>query len=442
MSSAADAVSRISQGISGVPAQVAAGRPTVWTNPARHDAHSALKQHQFGIEDVNAAAARWGRFAPLLVRLFPETARAGGIIDSDLAEVAMPLKSTLWEGRPGRLFVKMDHALPVTGCIKARGGFYEVLTHAESLAIKAGLISPGGDYGVLAGPPARQFFAERCLVVGSTGNLGFSVGVIGRALGFEVEVHMSGDAKTWKKDRLRRCGATVVEHEHDYGNAVASARRSAKVRSNCYFVDDENSIELFLGYAAAALDLKRQLAGAGITVSAAQPLVVFLPCGVGGAPGGITLGLKHLFGDAVHCIFVEPVAAPSMLVQLASGLEQSTSIYEIGLSNRTAADGLAVASASMLVARSVAQLVDAIVTVDDAELFRFAAQLHAGMSLRLEPSAAAGFAAVTPYSNSVGYAGRSPTAVVWTTGGALLPDIEFESILNRGRAIAAQPKVD
>lgn len=79
---------------------------------------------------------------------------------------------------------------------------------------------------------------------------------------------MSSDAKAWKKDRLRACGVQVIEHDGDYGSAVAAGRAQAMVISNVYFVDDKISERLFFGYSVAAMRLKRQLSAHGIEVNA------------------------------------------------------------------------------------------------------------------------------------------------------------------------------
>lgn len=347
----------------------------------------------------------------------------------------------------GAWFIKRDDALPIAGSIKARGGFHEVLALAESIAIEHGLLDATGDRRILASRPARDLFAQHTVTVGSTGNLGLSIGVISAALGFEAIVHMSTDAKLWKKERLRTRGVRVVEHEGDYAQAVAAGRTQALATPRCHFVDDEGSSMLFLGYAAGARYLAAQLAEAGRIVDGAHPLFVYLPCGVGGAPGGITYGLKALFDEHVHCFFAEPVASPCMLVQLAADRDEPMSVYDVGLDNRTDADGLAVGQASYLVSPLMASQLAGVFTVNDEQLYAQLLMLKQTMGIELEPSAAAGMGGPAWLAESPG--GRAyvrsrnldmagATHVIWATGGSLVPPEEHRRFQAHAEALASR----
>jgi len=327
----------------------------------------------------------------------------------------------------------------VAGSVKARGGTHEVIEYAERLALAQGWLRPGGDYRTLASPQVRSFFARHTVAVGSTGNLGLAIGTVAAGLGFSAEVHMSADAKAWKKDRLRAQGVQVIEHAGDYADAVQAGRQSAARDPLCHFVDDERSSSLFLGYAVAASHLATQLAQQGRVVDARHPLFVYLPCGVGGAPGGITYGLQQVFGPHVHCFFAEPTASPCFLVQMLAGSphipegHRFPSVYDLGLDNQTEADGLAVPQASTLAAAAVGADLAGVYTVRDETLVRHLHLARACEGLRIEPSAAAGLSGPcmlleTPqgrdYLHHHGLTPHLPRAthIAWLTGGALMPD--------------------
>jgi D-serine dehydratase len=395
--------------------------PALWLRPR---SGPGTNQTPITAGEIRAAEQRLSRFRPVLAALFP-AASWDGRIRSALLEY--PRQPDL-----PAILVKADHDLPMTGSVKARGGVYELLCRVEAVALMDGLVKPGEPLTPLLTPAAKTLFAKHRIVVASTGNLGFSIGLVARAFGLAAEVHMSHDAKTWKKERLRRTGAHVIEHPCDYTETVARARDSASA-SGSYFIDDESSRLLFVGYTTAAAELAGQLDERGLTVGTNTPLVVYLPCGVGGAPGGITAGLKTIYGDDVRCVFVEPVASACVLAALAVGNGAPVSVYDIGLDNDTIADGLAVPVASKLVMSSVGASIDAAVAVTDAAMLDWVRRAWKESELRLEPSAASGFAALPLFLEATRKTGAPLPAgaihVVWTTGGSQLPEDQFTALL-------------
>ncbi|MCO4788790.1 D-serine ammonia-lyase, partial [Vibrio cholerae] len=212
-----------------------------WFNPSITRLEEGLSYVGLGSEDIQDASQRLKRFAPYLAKAFPETAKTNGIIESEvvpISEMQSVLEREYDTQIQGRLFLKKDSHLPISGSIKARGGIYEVLTHAEKLAIEAGLLTESDDYSKLLNEEFRDFFKRFSIAVGSTGNLGMSIGIMSAKLGFSVSVHMSADARAWKKNRLRALGVNVIEYAQDYGVAVAQGRKEAENDPTCFFIDD------------------------------------------------------------------------------------------------------------------------------------------------------------------------------------------------------------
>lgn len=411
-------------------------KEVAWINPDKTSMEEARKAMELSMKDVDDAEARLERFAPFIMKCFPETKARNGIIESVLTPIPKMQKKInekYYSDLKGKLLLKQDSHLAIAGSVKARGGIYEVLKHTEDLALEKGILKPGDSYEKLADPEAREFFRGYTIQVGSTGNLGMSIGIMSAAVGYEVIVHMSADAKQWKKDLLRSHGVTVIEYESDYSEAVKNGRKQSDENPKSYFVDDENSRTLFLGYAVAAKRLVGQLEQLGVTVDAEHPLFTYIPCGVGGAPGGVSFGLKLMFGDNVHCFFVEPTQAPCMLTGMATGLNHEISVQDIGLTGLTHADGLAVGRPSGFVGGVMKPLLSGEFTIRDGQLYDYMRDLLETEDIFLEPSACAAFQGpirlnqeetVKEYLKEQGLIEKmgNATHIAWATGGSLVPE--------------------
>lgn len=421
--------------------EVAEKKETVWINKKKKTGEEVWNNFPFDENDIKDAEDRLKRFAPLLMEYFDDTKSTNGIIESPLKKIPN-MEKVLKEktSLEGNLYLKMDSHLAVAGSIKARGGIYEVLYHAEKLAMDAGMLKEDDDYRILASDKFREFFSKHTIQVGSTGNLGLSIGISSATLGFKVIVHMSNDAKQWKKDLLRSKGAEVVEYDGDFTKAVELGRKKSDEDPNSYFVDDENSSTLFLGYAVAANRIKKQIEDQGIKVDKDHPAFFYLPCGVGGSPGGVSFGLKKVFGDSCHIFYIEPTHAPSMLIGMATGLNGDICVQDFGIDGKTEADGLAVGRPSGFVGKVMEPIISGIFTMNDNKLFDYMRDLNNSEDIKIEPSACSAFEGpikLFEYEESKKYLEENNLLDIkeninhfaWATGGKLVPDEIMEKYL-------------
>jgi D-serine dehydratase len=151
----------------------------------------------------------------------------------------------------------------------------------------------------------------------------------------------------------------------------------------------------------------------------------------------VTFGLKLAFGDNVHCFFAEPTQSPAMMVGLSTGLHEQISAEDLGIKNKTIADGLAVSRPSGLVCRMMKHLLSGVFTVQDDELYRLLAFLAKCENIRLEPSAVAGFSGVSKILRAweqleISADMNHATHVVWATGGSMVPDDVWNAYYAQG----------
>lgn len=423
-----------------------------WTNPKYERFEDAIKRISLSEENVKDAEERLKRFAPYIAKVFPETQKTNGIIESPIVKVPNmqnKIEAIFNQEILGQLLLKCDSQLAISGSIKARGGIYEVLKHAEDLAIENNMLTVEADYSIIDSDKFREFFSKYSMAVGSTGNLGLSIGIISAQLGFKVYVHMSADAKQWKKDLLRSKGVTVVEYESDYSKAVEEGRKQAEADPNMYFVDDENSTNLFLGYAVAAYRLKKQLEEINVVVDEEHPLFVYLPCGVGGGPGGVAFGLKLVFKDNVHCFFAEPTHSPCMVIGLMTNMHDKVCVQDFGIDNITDADGLAVGRPSGFVGKTLERLISGSYTVKDEKLYVLLSTLIDSENIYLEPSALAGIpGSIQLFKDEAGQKYiennnlkdkmKNSSHIAWATGGSMVPKNVMEDYYNKGKELSVK----
>ena len=208
---------------------------------------------RFNLYDAFLAKKRFERFATLFMEAFDE-------IDGPCYYKSDLLKSKLGD----ELYLKLDSELKVAHSVKARGGFNEVMCKVEDVLKKNNMLDK---FNELSLDDIRKIMSEYTIEVSSTGNLGLSIGLCAKAFGFKAKVHMSRDAKDWKKKLLREAGAEVIEYDNDYTYAVKMGRASAEKNPMSYFVDDEMSEKLFLGYAASIFETAEEVESSGMIIN-------------------------------------------------------------------------------------------------------------------------------------------------------------------------------
>jgi threonine dehydratase len=256
---------------------------------------------------------------------------------------------------------------------------------------------------------------ERGIVAASAGNHGQGVALAAGLRGVRATIVVPKNAVAVKVERIRALGAEVVFASGDYAAAEEEGHELAR-RRGAVWVSPYNDPDVIAGQGTIALELAEQLGLAG-----GEGWEVFVPVSGGGLASGIGIGLKSL-APRVGVIGVQPKAAPYMYTFFHGG--DMAKVVE----TPTIADGLSGAvEAGSVTFALVRQAVDAIVLVDEREIWDAIRWAETEAGEVIEPSAAAALAACRE--------GRGPRRVAVMSGGNIDPGVQERARAGEGRRV-------
>jgi threonine dehydratase len=226
----------------------------------------------------------------------------------------------------------------------------------------------------------RTFDRRQTIVCASAGNFGQAIAYAGRSRGIPVEVFVPTDANPLKIARMRSFGATVTAIGSDFDKAKQHARERAG-QSNCVFVEDGHEPAICEGAGTIGVELLK----AG-TLDA-----VVVPLGDGALISGVGLWVKH-HSPRTKIIGVCAENTPAMHASWRAGMAVVTETAD------TIADGIAVGVPVEVSVQRMKSLVDDIVLVSDEQMLDAMRLAASTLGFVLEPSGAAGLAAIRAHS--------------------------------------------
>lgn len=237
---------------------------------------------------------------------------------------------------------------------------------------------------------------SRELVCATAGNFGQGMAYACRKHGVQVTVYAPEAASAIKLERMRALGARIVLESGDFDQAKDAARRHAE-STGALFVEDGLLGPIAEGAATIGLELAQD----------AALDAVFVPLGNGSLVNGVGTWLKHA-APRTRVVAVCAEGAPSMALSWQAG-------RPVDAPAETVADGISVRVPAPAAVEIMSRTVDEVMLVSDLEMLETMRSLFYDAGLLVEPSAAAGVAAIAKRAGTL--RGRRVAAVL--TGGNL-----------------------
>ena len=257
----------------------------------------------------------------------------------------------LSQGRNERVHLKIESLQP-TGSFKVRPSMNGMLAHLDQ---------------------ARQ----AGVVTSSSGNFAQGAAYAARRLGVDLQVVMMRGASSFKIERTRQLGATVVLCENTFKNRWETTYRIQR-ETGRLLLHPYDSEETIAGDGTIGLELLDQLDG---------DFCVVVPVSGGGLISGIATAAKHE-RPGCRVIGVQPAVNGSMALSVERGERVTTN------PGPTLADALMIAQPGERAFDIVRWLVDDVICVDEEEISTAVRLLAEQQKLVVEGGGAVGVAAL------------------------------------------------
>lgn len=222
------------------------------------------------------------------------------------------------------------------------------------------------------------------LVTASAGNFGQGLAYNAARSGQSLVVFASLNANPLKIEAMRRFGAQVILDGEDFDAAKDAAKQYA-FEHKLQFVEDGASAAIAEGAGTIAAELTDEVKNID---------VVFVPLGNGALAAGIGCWLKSR-SQRTRVVAVAATGAPCMALSFRSGKPISTA------EAHTIADGIAVRKPVPSAVDWLKGTIDEVVLVDDDQLLEAMRFAHETWKCLVEPSGAAGLAAILAQTSAL-----------------------------------------
>jgi threonine dehydratase len=251
------------------------------------------------------------------------------------------------------------------------------------LVVKVETLNPIGSFKARGAHfMTAQLVGRPHLVCATAGNFGQGMAHAARAHGMPITIFVSTDANPVKVRRMRALGAEVHAVEGD-GDEPHRAAQAFAAEHSAMLVEDGRQLAIAEGAGTIGVELLRWPEPFG---------AVLVPLGDGALLGGVARWLKA-HSPRTQMIGVCASGSPAMHLSWQQGRVVST------VRTQTIADGLAIQTPFAESVANLRMLADDILLVEDEALRAAMRLVQNELGLVLEPSGAAGIAALMTYEN-------------------------------------------